>query len=59
VRDVFKPVEQQGVIKQASSLLDANQIEFSLTVFVQVKAAKHDSQWLTKFANTAQILNKC
>ena len=42
------------MIKQRVALLDANKLNLGLTVFVQVKAAKHDSQWLNKFAQHAQ-----
>jgi Lrp/AsnC family transcriptional regulator len=50
----IQTLEQQGVIKQRVALLDANKLNLGLTVFVQVKAAKHDSQWLNKFAQHAQ-----
>ena len=46
-------LEQQGVIKQRVALLDANKLNLGLIVFVQVKAAKHDSNWLTAFAEHA------
>jgi Lrp/AsnC family transcriptional regulator len=54
----IQTLEQQGVIKQRVALLDANKLNLGLTVFVQVKAAKHDSQWLTKFAQHAQNIEQ-
>ncbi|WP_340679587.1 Lrp/AsnC family transcriptional regulator [Paraglaciecola sp.] len=49
----IQALEQQGVIKQRVALLDANKLNLGMTVFVQVKAAKHDSTWLTAFAEHA------
>jgi Lrp/AsnC family transcriptional regulator len=49
----IQSMEQQGVIKQRVALLDASKLNLGLTVFVQVKAAKHDSLWLNKFAEHA------
>jgi Lrp/AsnC family transcriptional regulator len=46
-------LEQQGIIKQRVALLDASKLKLGMTVFVQVKAGKHDSNWLTKFAEHA------
>jgi Lrp/AsnC family transcriptional regulator len=54
----IQTLEQQGVIKQRVALLDANKLNLGLTVFVQVKAAKHDSQWLNKFAQHAQDIEQ-
>ena len=49
----IQSLEQQGVIKQRVALLDANKLNLGMTVFVQVKAGKHDINWLTTFAEHA------
>ncbi|KXI30868.1 Lrp/AsnC family transcriptional regulator [Paraglaciecola hydrolytica] len=49
----IQSLEQQGVIKQRVALLDANKLNLGMTVFVQVKAGKHDISWLTTFAEHA------
>lgn len=46
-------LEKQGVITKRVALLDAAKLDLNMTVFVQVKAGKHDSSWLTKFAGHA------
>jgi Lrp/AsnC family transcriptional regulator len=46
----IQTLEKQGVITKRVALLDAQKLDLNLTVFVQVKAAKHDSVWLNKFA---------
>ena len=46
----IQTLEQKGIIKRRVALLDANKIDLRLTVFVQLKAARHDADWLNKFA---------
>lgn len=46
-------LERQGVITKRVALVDAGKVDLGMTVFVQVKAGKHDSVWLTKFARHA------
>lgn len=43
-------LQQQGFIVGRVALLDANALGLSLTVFVQIKVARHDEQWLSQFA---------
>ncbi|HCA76263.1 MAG: Lrp/AsnC family transcriptional regulator [Pseudomonadota bacterium] len=43
-------LQQQGPISRKVALLDAEALGLKLTVFVQVKAARHDEQWLNEFA---------
>lgn len=46
-------LHEAGVIKRTVALLSAEQLKLHLTVFVHVKAAKHDSNWLKQFARHA------
>jgi Lrp/AsnC family transcriptional regulator len=46
----IQTLEKKGVITRRVALLDAQILNLNLTVFVQIKAAKHDSVWLNKFA---------
>tara|TARA_B100002049_G_C15933166_1_gene313064 strand:- start:223 stop:699 length:477 start_codon:yes stop_codon:yes gene_type:complete len=43
-------LEQQGVISKRVALLSADKLGLAMTVFVQVKAARHDGNWLDDFA---------
>lgn len=43
-------LQQQGVIMQRVALLNAAEIGLHMTVFVQIKAARHDGKWLDNFA---------
>ncbi|MDC8832385.1 Lrp/AsnC family transcriptional regulator [Alteromonas gilva] len=44
-------LQQKGVITRKVALLDAALLGLNLTVFVQVKAGRHDEQWLAEFAH--------
>lgn len=46
----IQKLEQQGVISRRVALLDASKLSLNMTVFVQVKAARHDGKWLDAFA---------
>ena len=46
-------LEERGVIQKRVSLLNPEKLGLYMTVFVQVKAAKHDKTWLDKFAKHA------
>lgn len=43
-------LEERGVIQKRVGLLSPEKLGLYMTVFVQVKAAKHDKVWLDKFA---------
>jgi Lrp/AsnC family transcriptional regulator len=49
----IQSLEKQGIIDKRVVLLNPEKIGLGMTVFVQVKAAKHDSDWLKKFAKHA------
>lgn len=46
-------LEQAGVIRRRVALLDPEKLALSMTVFVQIKAGKHDGDWLQRFARHA------
>ncbi|MCW8091902.1 Lrp/AsnC family transcriptional regulator [Alteromonas sp. ASW11-130] len=46
-------LQETGYITKRVGLLDAQKLGLSMTVFVQVKAARHDGNWLDKFAQHA------
>lgn len=48
----LKKLEKSGIIKGKVALLDANLLDLSVSVFVQVKTSKHDSDWLAQFSKT-------
>lgn len=51
-------LESKGIIEKRVALVNAGAIGLNMTVFVQVKAAKHDSVWLKKFAEHAQSIEQ-
>ncbi len=46
-------LQETGYITKRVGLLNAQKLGLSMTVFVQVKAARHDGNWLDKFAHHA------
>jgi Lrp/AsnC family transcriptional regulator len=46
-------LQEQNVIHKTVTLLNPDKLNLKLTVFVHVKAARHDSAWLKKFADHA------
>lgn len=51
-------LEGKGIIEKRVALVNATSVGLNMTVFVQVKAAKHDSVWLKKFAEHAQSIEQ-
>jgi len=49
-------MDADGVIRARVALLDAGRIGLNLTVFMQIKAARHDAGWLETFARTTRSL---
>lgn len=43
-------LEKAGVIKGRVTLLDAEKLGLSLTVFIQVRTSSHAADWLTRFS---------
>ncbi|WP_414828665.1 Lrp/AsnC family transcriptional regulator [Alteromonas sp. H39] len=51
-------LEQQGLISRRVALLDAQKLGLAMTVFVQVKAGRHDGSWLDAFARHASAFDE-
>lgn len=49
----IQALEKQGTIVKRVTLLSTEKLNVDLTVFVQVKAGRHDDTWLTTFAEHA------
>lgn len=54
----IQQLEKKGIIKQRVALVDQELVGLGMTVFVQVKAAKHDDKWLNHFAAHARLLEE-
>jgi Lrp/AsnC family transcriptional regulator len=54
----IQSLEKQGIIDKRVVLLNPEKIGLGMTVFVQVKAAKHDSVWLKAFADHAESIEQ-
>lgn len=51
-------LEEKGAITKRVALLSPEKLRLYMTVFVQVKAAKHDKTWLDKFAKHANSFSQ-
>lgn len=54
----IQQMEAQGIIQKRVALLNADKVGLGMTVFVQVKAGKHDATWLKTFATHASALEE-
>ncbi|RFP89122.1 Lrp/AsnC family transcriptional regulator [Rhodobacteraceae bacterium 63075] len=52
----IKRMEESGLIKSRVALLDAARLGLSLTVFIQVRAARHSAEWSARFASVTRAL---
>ena len=52
----IKLLEEAGIIRGKVALLDAKALGLTLTVFMQIKAARHDAEWLEAFARIARSM---
>lgn len=43
-------LQSEGVIRQTTSVLDAEQLGFGLTVFMVIRTGEHSGDWLRHFA---------
>ncbi|MEM6588895.1 MAG: Lrp/AsnC family transcriptional regulator [Pseudomonadota bacterium] len=50
----IKLMEEAGIIRGKVALLDPAALGLSLTVFMQIKAARHDAAWMQDFARAAR-----
>lgn len=48
----IKRLQDDGVIKRQTAVLDAGQLGFGLTVFVSIKTGEHSTEWLQEFSST-------
>ena len=51
-----KALESAGVITARVAVLDAKKLGLGLMVFLQVRAASHDANWLEKFARATTAI---
>lgn len=51
-----KSLEATGVIRARVALLDPAKLGLGLTVFLQIRAARHDAEWLDQFARATRAL---
>jgi Lrp/AsnC family transcriptional regulator len=52
----IKLLEDAGVIRGKVALLDPQSLGLTLTVFMQIKAPRHDATWMAEFARAARSL---
>lgn len=45
----IQKLEEVGVVRQRVTLLDANKLGLSLTVFISVRTSQHNKQWASNF----------
>jgi Lrp/AsnC family transcriptional regulator len=45
-----------GVIRQQTAVLDAEQLGFGLTVFMELRTGEHSGDWLRSFAETVRAM---
>jgi Lrp/AsnC family transcriptional regulator len=48
----IKRMQNDGIIKRQTAVLDAGRLGFGLTVFVSIKTGEHSSEWLEEFSDT-------
>ena len=51
-----KAMEARGIIRARVALLEPAKLGLGLEVFIQVKAAAHDADWLEKFARATRSM---
>lgn len=48
----IKRMQDDGIIKHQTAVLDAGRLGFGLTVFVSIKTGEHSTEWLEEFSST-------
>lgn len=48
--------EQEGIIKQRTTVLDPKKLGLKLVVFISLKTNKHSQQWSEKFKRTVELI---
>jgi Lrp/AsnC family transcriptional regulator len=51
-----KRLEEEGYIESRVSLVNRHKVGLPVTVFVSIRTAEHDAQWLAKFASAVIAL---
>ena len=51
-----RSLEQQGVIRRRVTLLDAEALGFSLTVFALIRTNQHSDQWFASFRRAVESI---
>lgn len=49
-------LQEDGIIRRQTAILDAERLGFGLTVFVSIKTGEHSSAWLQAFAATVTAM---
>ena len=52
----IQKLEASGIIRSRVALLDADQLDLGLTVFVHLRIARHDSDWLANFTRAMMTM---
>jgi Lrp/AsnC family transcriptional regulator len=52
----IKAMEAAGIITGRVALVDADKLGLYLTVFISIKAARHDAEWLKTFAQVTRAM---
>jgi Lrp/AsnC family transcriptional regulator len=50
----IKKLEDQGVIKKQVTLLNADEVELSLTVYISIRTNQHNEKWARQFKEVVQ-----
>lgn len=54
----IKALEDAGIIRARVALLNAQKLDLGLSVFIQIKAAAHDADWLDRFARAIRDMDQ-
>ncbi|EAP76246.1 Lrp/AsnC family transcriptional regulator [Roseovarius nubinhibens] len=52
----IRALDEAGVILGRVALLDPDRLGLGLTVFMQIRAERHDAEWLTAFARATKAM---
>lgn len=52
----IKRLQEAGIIRRQTAILDGDRLGFGLTVFVSIKTGEHSSEWLKTFADTVTAM---
>ncbi len=52
----IKRMQDEGIIKRQTAVLDAGRLGFGLTVFVSIKTGEHSKSWLEAFSENVTAM---